>query len=88
MPETAATAGIAFTTVVAAALAAIMLVAWRRDRRPRFAFLAGAFAVFLFKGLVLSWALWSGRDPVTLLTWGAAFDAAFLAVLYLALAKR
>lgn len=88
MPDALVTAGIAFVTVVALALSVVTFVAWKRDRRPRFAFLALAFALFAVKGILLSLGLWRGEDAVRLLASGSALDAGFLAVLYVALVKR
>lgn len=88
MADAVVTAAVGFATVVAIALSSVTWVSWARDRRPRFALLAAAFAIVALKGALLSVWLWRGVDATRLLAGGALGDAAFLGIVYVALVKR
>ncbi len=74
---------LAAVTVVAFALCAISLVAWRRVREVHFILLGGAFAIFFVKGLFLTIALFAGwGDFESLLVVSSIFDLAILVLFY------
>lgn len=73
----------AAVTVVAFALAAIALLAWRRTGDRHLALLSTAFVVFFVKGLFLTVALFGNwRDLAQLLVLSATFDLVILALFY------
>ncbi len=74
---------LAAVTVVAFALAAIAILAWRRTGDSHLALLSTAFVVFVVKGLFLTVALFVGwQDLAQLLIVSAAFDLVILALFY------
>lgn len=74
---------LAAVTVVAFALAAISLLAWRRARDTHLLLLAGAFAIFFVKGLFLTIALFAGwTDLAGLLVLSSVFDLIILVLFY------
>ncbi len=74
---------LAAVTVVAFALAAISLFAWRRARDTHLLLLAGAFVIFFVKGLFLSVALFAGwTDLAGLLVLSSVFDLIILVLFY------
>ncbi len=74
---------LAAVTVVAFALAAISLVAWRRARDVHLLLLSAAFAIFFVKGLFLTVALFGGwTDLSSLLVISSIFDLLILALFY------
>lgn len=74
---------LAAVTVVAFALAAISLFAWRRARDVHLLLLGAAFTIFFVKGLFLTVALFSGwTDLSGLLVLSSVFDLAILALFY------
>lgn len=74
---------LASVTVVAAALCAISLLAWRRARDPHLILLGTAFAVFFAKGLFLTVALFDGwSDLAQLLVLSSVFDLVILGLFY------
>jgi hypothetical protein len=74
---------LAAVTVVAFALCAISLLAWRRARDTHLILLAAAFAIFFVKGLFLTIALFIGwEDLASLLVLSSVFDLIILALFY------
>lgn len=74
---------LAAVAVVAFALTAIAVLAWRRSRDTHLLFLAAAFAVFFGKGLLLTIALFDGwTDLGELIVLSGAFDLVILALFY------
>lgn len=74
---------LAAVTVVASALCAISLLAWRRARDTHLILLAAAFAIFFVKGLFLTVALFIGwADLASLLVLSSVFDLIILALFY------
>ncbi len=74
---------LAAVTVVAFALCAISILAWRRVRDVHMILLATAFAIFFVKGLFLTVALFTGwSDLAGLLVLSSIFDLAILALFY------
>lgn len=74
---------LAAVTVVAFALCAISVLAWRRARDTHLILLGAAFAVFFAKGLFLTVALFEGwQDLGQLLVLSSIFDLAILALFY------
>ncbi len=74
---------LAAVTVVAFALTAIAVLAWRRARDAHMLFLAAAFAVFFGKGLLLTLALFIGwEDLGQLIVFSGILDLVILALFY------
>lgn len=74
---------LAAVTVVALALCAISLLAWRRARDVHLILLSAAFAIFFVKGLFLTIALFGGwTDLAGLLVLSSVFDLAILVLFY------
>jgi hypothetical protein len=74
---------LAAVTVVAFALGAISLSAWRRARDTHLLLLAAAFAVFFVKGLFLTVALFAGwTDLAGVLVLSSVFDLVILVLFY------
>ncbi len=74
---------LAAVTVVAFALCAISLLAWRRARDVHLLLLSAAFAIFFVKGLFLTVALFGGwTDLGSLLVISSIFDLLVLALFY------
>lgn len=74
---------LASVTVVALALCAISLLAWRRARDVHLILLSAAFAIFFVKGLFLTIALFDGwTDLAGLLVLSSVFDLAILVLFY------
>ncbi len=74
---------LAAVTVVAFALCAISLVAWRRAGDTHLILLSAAFAIFFVKGLFLTVALFDGwTDLGGLLVLSSVFDLAILVLFY------
>ncbi len=74
---------LAAVTVVAFALAAVALLAWRRARDTHLVFLGAAFTAFFVKGLFLTVAMFDGwQDLAELLVLSAVFDLVILALFY------
>ncbi len=74
---------LAAVTVVAFALCAIALLAWRRVREGHMLLLGAAFAIFFAKGLFLTVALFEGwSDLGQLLVLSSIFDLVILALFY------
>lgn len=74
---------LAAVTVVAFALAAISLLAWRRARDTHLILLAAAFVIFFVKGLFLTIALFANwTDVAGLLVLSSVFDLIILALFY------
>jgi len=74
---------LAAVTVVAFALCAVSLLAWRRVRDVHFILLGAAFAIFFVKGLFLTVALFAGwTDLAGLLVLSPIFDLVILVLFY------
>jgi len=74
---------LAAVTVVAFALCAVSLLAWRRVRDVHFILLGAAFAIFFVKGLFLTVALFAGwTDLAGLLVLSSIFDLVILVLFY------
>ncbi len=74
---------LAAVTVVAFALCAISIRAWRRAGDTHFVLLGAAFGIFFVKGLFLTVALFDGwADLAGLLVLSSVFDLAILALFY------
>ena len=79
-------AGIA---VFGAILSVLALVAIRRSPSPRMAFVAAGFLLITVQGIVVGIGLFTGGwSPATLLLLSALFEAALLAVLFVATLLR
>ncbi|MGB1586275.1 MAG: hypothetical protein ACPHID_04440 [Thermoplasmatota archaeon] len=76
-------------TVTAAVLVLVALRAYRHTGRVKIAYVAGAFALFFIKGVILSAGLFltTGWGEV-LLPWSVALDLGILVLFYLAILKR
>lgn len=76
-------------TVTAAVLSLVALRAYRHTGRIKIAYVAGAFALFLAKGVVLSAGLFLTTSwGEALLPWSVALDLGILILFYLAILKR
>ncbi len=74
---------LAAVTVVAFALAAISLLAWRRARDTHLLLLSAAFVIFFVKGLFLTVALFANwTDLAGLLVLSSVFDLIILVMFY------
>jgi len=89
--DTASITNLAFAgiAVFGAVLSALALLALRRTRSPRMGFVAAGFLLITVQGVVVGLGLFTGGwDAATLLLLSAAFEAALLAVLFLATLMR
>ena len=89
--DTALLTNIAFAGIAAfgALLAVLGFLAYRRAPSPRMALAAGGFLLIAVQGAVVGVGLFTGGwDVSTLLLLSAAFEAALLAVLFLATLVR
>jgi len=74
---------LAAVSVFALVLTAIALIAFRRTKDPHILLLAGAFAVFFVKGLLLTTFLFTGPiDLGRFFILSGSFDLAILALFY------
>jgi len=74
---------VAAVTVIALALTIIAILAWRRVRDLRLLLLAGGFALFFAKGVVLTTALFlTGLNLAELFIISSTFDLMILALFY------
>lgn len=74
--------------VLAATLASLAFLSWRRTRAPRMLFLPVAFLLLLAQGALLAVALLSGSpDLATAVAWGAVLDCLALLAMYLGLLR-
>ncbi len=74
---------LAAVSVFALALTAIAVLAWRRTKDAHLLFLAGAFVLFFFKGILLTLALFEGwSDLAQLIVVTGVFDLGILGSFY------
>ncbi len=89
--ETAALANVAFAgvAVFAALLSTLALLAYRRTPSRRMLLVAVGFLLLMVQGIVVGVGLFAGGwDPILLLLVTAGFEAALLAVLFVATLVR
>lgn len=74
---------LAAVSVFALALTVIAVLAWRRTKDGHLLFLAGAFVLFFFKGVLLTVALFQGwSDLAQLVVVSGVFDLGILGSFY------
>lgn len=89
--DTSTLTNIAFAgiAVFGAVLTALAALAYRRAPSPRMGLVATGFALITLQGIIVGVGLFTGGwDPATLLLVSAGFEAALLAVLFVATLVR
>jgi hypothetical protein len=87
-PTDLASAAAAVEIVMAAALAVLAVLAWRRAGGRRLAILPVAFLLLLGQAVLLALALLGHLlDLTTAVAWGAVLNSAALVAMYLALLR-
>lgn len=74
-------------TLVSLALAVLALAAWRRERRARFAILAGAFGVLFLRSAFFTAGLFLQLGIEGFVVVATAADALLLLLIYLAVVR-
>ena len=69
---------------IAAIMAGVSALSWRRLRHPRLALVAGGFLVLAVQGALAAWAASQGRPDLA----GAGLDFLLVVLLYLSVAAR
>ncbi|MHB1260110.1 MAG: DUF7521 family protein [Thermoplasmatota archaeon] len=79
---------VALMAVVATAVTTLAVIAWRRSGQVRTALLAFGFGLVAIAGILTGLGLFSGGEPIDLLTWQSMLVSCGLFVVYVAAVKR